>query len=166
MIAKRIGLVDFDVPALTTYLKARFFELRGSKTQQMKEQDPGPMVANMIYDHQQTTLRIEALPFKNRTKVVITRTPKNNEVDITIAEKDGIVRIRKAQLAKWCKETGHALSTLVEKLLQYGAIVERNTDPMAGATPYSSMQRTTCYDISLKKLNLQIGEADGDDDPA
>ena len=166
MIAKRIGLVDFDVPALTAYLKARFFELRGSKTQQMKEQDPGPMVANMIYDHQQTTLRIEALPFKNRTKVVITRTPKNNEVDITIAEKDGIVRIRKAQLAKWCKETGHALSTLVEKLLQYGAIVERNTDPMAGATPYSSMQRTTCYDISLKKLNLQIGEADGDDDPA
>jgi hypothetical protein len=163
MIAKKLQLVDFDVPALTKFLKSRFLALRTGKTEQIKENGPGPMVADMIYDHQQTTLRIERMPNKNAVKVVISRTPKNNEVDVLLAEKDGIVRIRKAKLNEWCKARGHTLSTLVEKLEQAKAITERNTDPMANASPYSNYSRTICYDISLKKLGLQIGDLDEPD---
>lgn len=161
-IAKQLGLVDFDVRGLLAYLKNRFLELRGGKTQQMKELDAGPMVSDMILDHQTTTLRIEAMPFKNRTKPIITRTPKDGKVDIMIAEKESVLRIRKAKLTEWCRSRGHSSTTLIAKLEQAKALLERNTDPMAGASPYSANNRTTCYDIDLKTLGLQIGEDDVD----
>ena len=159
-IAKHLQLVDFDVKGLAAYLKARFIQLRGGKTEQMKEFDPGPMVADMIYDHQATTLRIEAMPYKNSRQVLVLRPPKMGDVDI-LTSKDGVLRVRKAKLVEWCKGRNHSVTTLVEKLRQAGAIKEKNVDPMAGVAPYSSNSRTTCYDIDLKILNL--GEEDGVD---
>ncbi len=163
-IAKQLGLVDFDVKGLLAYLKARFLQLRGGKTEQQKESDPGPMVADMILDHQITTLRIDCMPFKNRaTKPIVTRPPKNGDVDLMIADKDGILRVRKAKLIEWCRSKNHSATTLIEKLQQAGAVKEKNVDPMAGAPPYSTYNRTTCYDIDLKKLGIQ---GDDDVDPA
>lgn len=162
MIAKSIGLVDFDVPALSTFLKTRFIELRSGKTEGIREQGPGPMIGNLIYDHQSTTLRIEAMPFKNRGKVVVRRPPKNAEVDLLIAEQDGTLRVRRAKFNEWCHGKSFSPDTLKLKLEQLGAIRERNTDPMASADPYTSNSRTTCYDIDLKLLGVQIGDTDGD----
>jgi len=162
-IAKKLHLVDFDIPGLMNFLKARFLELRARKDIQMKELDPGPMVVDMIYDHQQTTLRIEALPVRNSSKVQINRAPKNNDVDIMLADKDGILRVRKAKLNEWCRTRGYTMSTLVEKLKHASAIKEKNVDPMAGAAPYSSNSRTTCYDIDLNVLGVQLGDDDGNE---
>lgn len=164
MIAKLIGLVNFDIPGLTKFLMNRFQELRGGKTEQMKELDAGPMVSDMVLDHQQTTLRIESLPFKNKTKVMVTRAPKQGDVDILLADKDGVLRVRKAKFNEWCKLKGHSTTTLLAKLHQANAIVERNTDPMAGTPPYSAGNRTTCYDIDLKVLGIQTGDNDVDPD--
>ena len=157
-IAKQLGLVDFDVKGLLAYLKARFLELRTGKTEQSRENDPGPMIADMIMDHQPTTLRIDFMPNRNATKPIITRPPKNGDVDLMIADKDGILRVRKAKLVQWCRDNNHSSTTLVEKLLQEGAVREKNVDPMAGASPYSTYNRTTCYDIDLKKLGIQGDE--------
>jgi len=161
-IAKKLGLVDFDVKGLSDFLLARFQELRGGKTQQMAELLPGPMIADLIYDHQQTTLKIECLPFKNRNKVTILRAPKNAEVDVLIAVKDSVLRVRKATVNRWCKDRGHSTTTLLERLRQANAILERNTDPLAGAEPYSSNSRTACYDIDLKTLGVQQEAQDGE----
>jgi len=153
-IAKQLGLVDFDVKGLLAYLKTRFIQLRGGKTEQMKESDPGPMIADLILDHQPTTLRIDTMPIKNQTKPLITRPPKNGDVDLMIADKDGILRVRKAKFNEWCRSRNHSVTTLLEKLSQEGAVKEKNVDPMAGASPYSTYNRTTCYDIDLKKLGI------------
>jgi len=158
-IAKHLNLVEFDIGTLSAFLKKRFLELRGGKTQQMKELDAGPMVADLILDHQISTLRIEKMPYKNiRTQV--TRPPKNGDVDIMIADQDGILRVRKSKFVEWCRKRGHSHTTLFEKLTQLGAVKERSGDPMANTLPYSSNSRTVCYDIDLKILGLQGGPDD------
>lgn len=157
--AKHLGLVDFDPAALEVFLKRRFHELRGGKATIQHEQSAAPLIGDLIYDHQQSTLRIEALPFKNKAKVAIVRVPPGREVDLVVAEKNQILRIRKAKFNSWCQSRHHSPDTLRKKLEQLAAIVERNTDPMAGAEPYSQGSRTTCYDIDLKKLGL-TGDTD------
>lgn len=157
-IAKSLGLVNFDLASLGAFLKAQFLRLRSGKTEQMREGDAGPMVADLIMDHQVTTLRIDAMPWKNATKPAITRAPKNGDVDIMIADKDGILRVRRARFVEWCRDKGHSHSTLLTKLQQVGAVTERNADPMVKVSPYSTGSRTTCYDIDLKKLGLEGGD--------
>lgn len=160
MIAKKIGLVDFDIPALAAFLKTQFFLLRDGKVVQMKEQGPGPTISGMAYDYQQTTLRIEEMPFKNRP-VTITRAPMHRDIEILLTDKERILRIRKAKFADWCKVHGQSHSNLVTQMLDLGVLTEKNADPMAG-TSYSIGQRTACYDIDLKALNVEI-EDEGTD---
>lgn len=158
--AKHLKLVDFDVKSLETFLKKRFLELRGGKAAIQHEQSAAPLIGDLIYDHQQTTLRIDALPIKNKTKVVIMRMPTGKEVDIVITQQGPILRVRKARFNTWCHAHHHSPDTLKKKLETLGALVERNTDPMAGAPLYSEGSRTSCYDIDLKKLDLH-GDVDG-----
>lgn len=154
MIAKKIELVDFDVPALKTFLVRRFVELRGNKGQMVADQGPGPIVSNMVLDYQSTTLRIEAIPKNGRGGVAITRAPKSGDVDIMIVDKDGLLRVRKAKFNEWCRQHSQSPDTLLKRLTAAEALVERNADPMAGTAPYSQGSRTTCYDIDLKRLGI------------
>ena len=163
-IAKMLGLVDFDVKGLLTYLKQRFLELRGTKTEIMKEAGPERQVADMIYDHQPTTLLIDTIPRFNKTHPMVLRAPKNGEVSITLVRDDGLMRLRKAKLHEWCRIRGLSSDTLVTRLGQLGCIKERNCDPMGGAQPYSQGSRTACYDIDLKGLGIQPGDTDGNAD--
>ena len=160
-LARHLGLIDFPVAELEAFLKARFMELRGGKATIQHEQSAAPLVGDLIYDHQQTTMRIRAMPFKNKGTVVVTRTPPGREIDVVIAEQDRILRIRKAKFGSWCVTRHHSPDTLKKKLEAAGALVERNTDPLAGAPSYSQGSRTTCYDIDLNVLGL-IEDPNGD----
>jgi hypothetical protein len=157
MIAKQLQLVDFDVPALSTFLKARFLELRGGKVEAVKEAGAGRIVTDLIFDFQQTCLTISALPGRGpagaRHVSVTVRPPKNGEVEILLVEAGRLLRIRRAKFFQWCRTKGLSADTLLLKLHQLGAIMERNADPMAGAKPYSSGNRTICYDIDLSLLD-------------
>ena len=162
-IAKMLGLVDFDVKGLLTFLKARFRELRGTKTEIMAEAGPERQIADLIYDHQPTTLLVDAIPRFNKGKPMVLRAPKNGEVDIMLVRDDGILRLRKAKLHDWCRLKGFSSDTLRTRLEQMGCIKEKNVDPMAGTAPYSQGSRTACYDVDLKTLGIQTGENDGVD---
>lgn len=164
-LAKLLTLVDFDVVALETFLVERFQALRGNKGIAVQEVGPDRQVADLIYDHQSTTLLIEEIPKfnKGKAKPVVIRPPKNGVVDILLVRQDDMLRVRKAKFHEWCRVRGLSADTLKTKLDQVGAISERNTDPMAGTQPYSQGSRTTCYDIDLKKLGIQ---GDEDVDPA
>ncbi len=164
MIAKQLQLVDFDVPSLSAFLKARFLELRGGKTEAVKEASPGRVVADLIYDFQQTTLIITTMPARGPVnKTMTVRPPKNGEVEILLTETDRILRIRRAKFGQWCRERGLSADTLLLKLQKAGALAERNADPMAGVKPYSTDSRTICYDIDLRLLD---GAADGNPETA
>lgn len=160
VIAKQIGLVDFDVPALKAYLVRRFHELRGGKTAMVADQGPGPAISNMILDYQGSSLRIEELAKSAKAGVKINHPPKTGTVDILIIDKDNTLRIRKAKFNEWCRSHNHSPDTLYKRLDQAKAVTERNTDPMGGAVPYSQGTRTTCYDIDLKALGVK-GDVDG-----
>ncbi len=147
MIAKQLQLVDFDVPALTAFLKGRFLQLRGGKTETVKEAGAGRAIADLIYDFQQTILIVNVLPTRAQKKIMTTRPPKNGEVDILLAEDDRVLRVRCAKFGQWCRERGVSANTLLLKLQQANAVVERNVDPMAGVKPWSTNSRTDCYDI-------------------
>ena len=162
-IAKMLGLVDFDVKGLMAFLKQRFLELRGGKTETMAEAGPERQIADLIYDHQPTTLLIDAIPRFNKGKPMVLRAPKNGEVDIMLVRDDGLLRLRKAKLHDWCKSRGFSPDTLRTRLEQMTCIKEKNVDPMAGTEPYSQGSRTACYDVDLKTLGIQTGEDDGVD---
>lgn len=162
MIAKQLKLVDFDVPALTAFLKARFLELRSGKTEAVKEAGAGRVVADLIYDFQQTTLIISVLPTRTQKKTVSIRPPKNGEVDVLLAAEERILRIRRAKFGEWCRTRSLSADTLLLKLQQTKAVIERNVDPMAGVKPYSTDSRTICYDIDLALLD---GVTDGSAGP-
>ena len=60
-----------------------------------------------------------------------------------LAEEEPILRIRRAKFGEWCRERSVSANTLLLKLQQTNAVVERNVDPMAGVKPYSTNSRTT-----------------------
>ena len=159
LFARQLDLVDFDVPALKAYLVQRFRELRGGKTAMIADQGPGPIIGNMILDHQSTTLRIEELAKSGKQTAKINHAPKLGSVDILIIDKSSVLRVRKAKFNEWCRTRNESPDTLLKRLQQARAVAERNTDPMGGASPYSQGMRTTCYDIDLKKLGL-TGDTD------
>jgi Domain of unknown function (DUF927)/Primase C terminal 2 (PriCT-2) len=154
MIAKQLQLVDFDVSALAAFLKQRYIELRGGKVEMVQEQGPENLVADLIYDHQATTLRIKAIPRNNKVTTQVLRAPKLGTVDIIVVDDDATVRIRKAKFNAWCQTKQISPDTLKKRLEKAGAITERNADPMAATPSYSQGSRTTCYDIDLRKLKI------------
>jgi len=153
-IAKALKLVDFDVPALEGFLKKRFLELRGQKTQAVLESGPEDQIGDLVCDHQQTTLVIESVPKSRQATTVILRPPRNGEVEVLFIKTAGIMRVRRAKFNDWCLRRAVSPENLRIKLDHLGAIQEKNTDPMAGAPNYSQGSRTACYDIDLKKLGL------------
>jgi len=165
-LAKTLGLVDFDVVALEKFLIARFHQLRGGKTAATVEAGPERQVADLIYDYQGSTLLIDTIPKFNKAKPTAVRHPKLNIVDVVLVREDGLLRVRKSLFYAWCKARSFSADTLKTKLEKAGAVKEKNVDPMAGCSPYSQGSRTACYDIDLKILGVQTGDADGDDDPA
>ena len=158
-IAKMLKLVDFDVPALEAFLKARFFELRSSKVAAAVATGPGMQIGDLIYDHQQTTMVIDTIPKRNKGTTMILRPPKNGDVEILFIKNDEVLRVRRAKFNEWCFTRGLSPENLRLGLERLGALQEKNTDPMAGQKPYSQGSRTTCYDIDLKKLGL-TGDTD------
>jgi Domain of unknown function (DUF927)/Primase C terminal 2 (PriCT-2) len=165
-LAKMLGLVDFDVLALETFLVARFHQLRGGKATATAEAGPERQVADLVYDYQATTLLVDTIPKFNKGKPLAIRHPKLSTVDIVLVKDDGLLRVRKSLFHSWCKSRGFSADTLRTKLEKVGAVKEKNVDPMAGCLPYSQGSRTACYDINLRTLNIQTGDADGDDAPA
>ena len=158
-IAKMLGLVDFDVPALEAFLKNNFLELRNNKTKAAKETGPEDQINSMIFDHQQTTLVVDTIPRYNSGTTMIVRPPRNQEVEITFIKNDQILRVRRTKFNEWCMRRGHSPETLRIELDRLGALKEKNVDPMVGMKPYTLDKRVACYDIDLKKLGL-TGDAD------
>jgi hypothetical protein len=159
--AKKLGLVNFDVRALKSYLVKRFYELRAAKASVAVEIGPEDQITSMMFDYSSTTLTINTRPSKNgKTLPTVITPPALKEVELTIIRDDRVLRVRRAKFTEWCQSKGLSADSLHNRLAKLKAIDKVYADPAASEPTYSKRQRAWCYDIDLAKLDLS-GDVDG-----
>lgn len=122
LIAKQIGLFDFDVSGINKTLVDAFKAQRTQRSRRTMLSDAGgfdleEIIGEFVYSQADYRLTTNAFSPGGSGRVEITGVkPRSNIVRLQIAEKESTVRIERSALLEWLRDRGRPASTIIEEL--------------------------------------------------
>lgn len=156
-IAKKLGLVNFDLPALQTFLLDTITLNRRGKAESVAALDDAENVWNLLMyylnDRQGHMLVTDifttggthpakVMPDFDHSKVVT--------VEVQVARDLGMIRIDHASFSEWCRRTKRTPSTIEDAFKKHFKMTTKRTT-LGGGTPYTRS-------LQAKTIEMDVGK--------
>jgi hypothetical protein len=155
MIAKKLGLVAFDLPALQTFLLDTITANRGTKITAVADLDGAENVWNLLQyflnDRQGHVLHTDIFTAGGTAKATV-RTDIDHSmvkvVQVHVAHKPGKIRIDHAAFADWCRRSKKTTSTIEAAMKKHFGMTTIKT-VLGGGTSYSRGMQCKAIEIDV-----------------
>ena len=154
-IARKLGLVLFDVPALQHYLVGQLHTQRGAKKQVVNAMTAPEIIRDMMNDLNPDTLVLEHAPPRGVGKEPsILQYPVRKEIiKACRLERDRIYRVRTSSFVEWMEEHRQSGPGVLRQLVELKA-VNASVVMALGAGTHLKAPRSRVHEIDLAKLDL------------
>ena len=167
MIAKQLGLFDFDVPGIYAVMENALQEARKSVTTRTVVSSKGgydieQLIAEYYYETADVRIRTKSFAKRGQARVEVVAQPRGESVRVHYSENGPVLRAAREHLNGWLNLRNLPSSQVIEQLVHdYGAIEQRAV--LAGGTRWAGA-KTICVDIPLTAT--MIGQPDPAGDPS
>lgn len=154
-IAKLLKLVDFDIPALETFLLQTITTNRGIKVTAVADLDSAENVWNLLQyflnDRQGHVLHSDIFTAGGTAKALVRTEIDHSQVKVVqvhVAHKPGKIRIDHAALADWCRRSHKTTSTIEAAMKKHFGMTTIKTI-LGGGTTYSRGMQCKSIEIDV-----------------
>lgn len=152
VIAKRLGLCDFDLRALWEYLSQKFIELRGRVIHNKNSSDPKELLVAYMMENQAERLVVDKLKIGRGGQyhpIIIGNIGHIRRVTYQIGKDQNILRVVKQDFVRWLYKTRNfrLSGTLRDRFVKDCKMTEVRC-VLGAATPFAT-SRAVCLDFSL-----------------
>jgi hypothetical protein len=159
IVANRLGIVQFDIPALRTFLVQTFFSLRSARSNGNtlatgKGYDLQELLAQFWADNWRNRIVTDQLAWGRGSVNVVLVAQNPSSIDMQVGQSDKMMRIGKAKFMEFIGRKRLSTSdVLAEMSARWGATIARRT--IGGGTPYGAGGAIWCIEIPLIAPELQ-----------
>jgi hypothetical protein len=165
-VAKKLNLVDFDIPKIETFLYDQYGVLKGARKQNLLVSASGynceDIISNFVAEFMGRKIITENFPTGNGRATIKWWPQDKNHVDIHISQQDAILRIDRRLFGLYLDALHLSPSDVIDHILRtYGGTAHRAT--IGGGTGYGGGRRSV-IDIPLVAPEMQHYLHTPDDD--
>ncbi len=156
-IAKKLGLVSFDLPLLQTFLLDTIRLNRRGKSESISALDDPDNAWNLLSyyfnDRASHVLFTDVFTTGGTQRAVVATDFDHSKVvtvEAHVARALGHIRIDHASLSEWCRRTKRTVSTVEDAFKKHFKMATRRV-VLGGGTPYSRSLQTKCVELDVGK---------------